>query len=51
MGVQRLKGLRIENLVVNSDDFRKLDEAKENLLKIIHRPTHRPTKIKTKLEL
>ena len=39
MAAQRLKGLQIENLVVNSDDFKQLDEAKENLFKIIHRPT------------
>ena len=38
MAAQRLKGLQIENLVVNSDDFKKLDEAKEDLLEIIHRP-------------
>ena len=47
MAAQRLKGLQIENLVVNSDDFKKLDKAKEDLLKIIHRPM----KIKTRPEL
>ena len=38
MAAQRLKGLQIENLVVTSNDFKKLDEAKEDLLEIIHRP-------------
>ena len=47
MAAQRLKGLQIENLVVNSDDFKKLDEAKEDLLKIVHKPK----KMKTRLEL